>query len=190
MVYHTRPAKWIFPSAVRPQGRSQDNIYREGGTFEFRVLPMGLCNSASTFQRLMNLVLSGLTYTSCLVYLDDIIVMSRTLEEHHTRLEEVFRRIRGAKLKLRPDKCVLLQKEATFLGHVVSAKGIKLDPKKLKAVKNWEAPRNLKEVRAYVGFISYYRRYIKDFSVTARALHALTRKNVRFEWTQGVSRRV
>ena len=71
----------------------------------------------------------------------------------------------------------------TFLGHVVSAAGIAMDPKKLEVVKSWPAPVNLKEVRAYVGFVSYFRRYIKDFSNTARPLHALTRKNVRFEWT-------
>ena len=153
------------------------------GSFQFRVLPMGLCNSASTFQRLMNMVLAGLTYTSCLVYLDDIIIMSRSLDEHLSRLREVFSRIRSAHLKLRPDKCVVLQKEVTFLGHVVSANGIAMDEKKLAAVRDWETPRCVKDVRAYVGFCSYYRRYLKDFSALCRPLHALTRKNVRFEWT-------
>ena len=103
----------------------------------------------------MNLVLSGSTYRTCLVYLDDIIVMARTIEEHQERLEEVFQRIRAAKLKLRPDKCSILQKEVTFLGHVVSAAGIAMDPKKIEAVRNWETPRNLKETRSYVGFCSY-----------------------------------
>ena len=145
---------------------------------------MGLCNSASTFQRLMNMVLAGLTYTSCLVYLDDIIVMTRTLEEHQQRLEEVFRRIRAAKLKLRPEKCVILQREVTFLGHVVSGNGIAMNEKKLAVVRDWETPRCLKDVRAHVGFCAYYRRYLKDFSSVAKLLHALTRKNAKFEWTE------
>ena len=83
----------------------------------------------------MNMVLAGLTYTSCLVYLDDIIIMASTLEEHQARLEEVFRRIRTAKLKLRPDKCTILQKEVVFLGHVVSAAGIKVDERKMAVVR-------------------------------------------------------
>ena len=140
--------------------------------------PMGLCNSASTFQRLMNLVLSGLTYKSCLVYLDDIIIMARSLEEHQVRLEEVFSRIRAAKLKLRPDKCSILRREVTFLGHVVSTDGIAMDERKLEVVRNWATPKNLKETRAYVGFCSYYRRYLKDFSALAAPLHALTRKTL------------
>ena len=144
---------------------------------------MGLCNSASTFQRLMNMVLAGLTYTSCLVYLDDIIIMASPLEEHQARLEEVFRRIRTAKLKLRPDKCTILQKEVVFLGHVVSAAGIMVDERKMAVVREWERPRNLKEVRSYIGFCAYYKRYIKDFSSIARPLHALSKKNARFEWT-------
>ena len=173
-----------FQVPLKPEDAYKTAFVVRGGSYKWKVLPMGLCNSASTFQRLMNMVLSGLNYTSCLVYLDDIIIMSRSLDEHLSRLEEVFQRIREAKLKLRPDKCVVLQRQVTFLGHVVSADGITMDPKKLEVVQKWGIPRNLKEVRAYVGFVSYYRRYIKDFSTTARALHALTRKNVKFEWTQ------
>ena len=103
-----------------PRDAHKTAFTSRSGSFQRKVLPMGLCNSASTFQRLMNMVFAGLTYTSCLVYLDDIIVMARLLEEHQKRLEEVFRRIQAAKLKLRPDKCVILQREVTFLGHVVS----------------------------------------------------------------------
>ena len=173
-----------FQVPLRPEDAHKTTFIVRGGCYKERVLPMGLCNSASTFQRFMKMVLSGLNYTSCLVYLDDIIIMARSLNEHLSRLKEVFERIRDAKLKLRPDKCVILQKQVNFPGHVVSTEGTTMDPKKLEVVQKWETPRNLKEVRAYVGFISYYRRYIKDFSTTARALHALTRKNVKFEWTQ------
>ena len=168
---------------LNPRDAHKTAFISRSGSWQWRVLPMGLCNSASTFQRLMNMVLAGLTYTSCLVYLDDIIIMASTLEEHQARLEEVFRRIRTAKLKLRPDKCTILQKEVVFLGHVVSAAGIKVDERKMAVVREWERPRNLKEVRSYIGFCAYYKRYIKDFSSIARPLHALSKKNARFEWT-------
>ena len=144
---------------------------------------MGLSNSAATFQRLMNLVLAGLTYESCLVYLDDIVIFAPTLEIHLERMRNVFDRIRQAKLKLRPDKCHLLQKEIKFLGHIISERGIAMDPDKLACVRSWPAPVKLKEVRAFVGLCSYYRRYIQGFSLIARPLHALTKKNARFEWS-------
>ena len=173
---------------LNPRDAHKTAFVARSDYWQWKVLPMGLCNSASTFQRLMNLVLSGLTYKSCLVYLDDIIIMARSLEEHQSRLEEVFSRIIAAKLKLRPDKCSILRREVTFLGHVVSADGIAMDEKKLKAVRNWATPKNLKETRAYVGFCSYYRQYLKDFSALASPLHALTRKNARFEWTEECQR--
>ena len=168
---------------LNPRDAHKTAFISKNGSFQWRVLPIGLCNSASTFQRLMNMVLAGLTYTSCLVYLDDIIIMAGTLEEHRTRLEEVFRRFRTAKLKLRPDKCTILQKEVVFLGHVVSAAGIRVDEQKMAVVREWGTPRNLKEVRSYIGFCAYYKRYVKDFSAIARPLHALSKKNARFEWT-------
>ena len=169
---------------LNPKDAHKTAFIARSGYWQWRVLPMGLCNSASTFQRLMNMVLSGLTYKTCLVYLDDIIVMASSLDEHLARLEEVFSRIRAAKLKLRPDKCSLLQKEVTFLGHVVSAAGIAMDERKLEAVRSWETPKNLKETRSFVGFCAYYRRYVRNFSAIAKPLHALTKKNVRFEWSE------
>ena len=111
-------------------------------------MPMGLSNSAATF-RLMNLVLAGLTYKSCLVYLDDIIIFAPTLEIHLERMKAVFDRIHGAKLELRPDKCYLLQREIKFLGHMFSEKGVAMDPGKLDCVASWPAPKKLKDVRAF-----------------------------------------
>ena len=92
------------------------------------------------------MVLAGLTYVYCLVYLDDIIAMAPTAEEHNRRLEEEFSRIRAAKLKLRLDKCRILQREVNFLGHVVSGYGISMDPKKLEAIQNCPTTKNLKEI--------------------------------------------
>ena len=168
---------------LNPRDANKTSFISRGGCYKWKVLPMGLCNSAWTFQRLMNMVLASLTYSICLVYLDDIIVMAPSVEEHQRRLEEVFKRIREAKLKLRPDKCRILQKEVTFLGHVVSDAGIAMDPKKLEAVRDWPTPKNLKETRGFMGLCAYYRKFIRSFSETARPLHALTRKNEPFVWS-------
>ena len=102
---------------------------------------MGLCNAPGAFQRLMEIVLSGLTYEIVLVYLDDIIVFGRTFHEHLNRLEKVFYRIREANLKISPSKCALFQTKLTFLGHVVSPNGIQTDPSKVEAVKNYPVPK-------------------------------------------------
>jgi hypothetical protein len=91
-------------------------------------MAMGLMNSGATFQRLMDMLMAGLVFESCLVYLDDIIVFSRSLDEHFERLEAVFKRLRASGLKLKPSKCRLLQKQVGFLGHVVSEDGIATDP--------------------------------------------------------------
>ena len=131
----------------------------------------------------MDLVMSGLNYESLLVYLDDIIVFFESLEVHLVRLELLFLRLEAAGLKLKASKCHIMQQRVLFLGHVVTPQGITTDPDKIKLVTDWPPPRNLKEVRSFVGLCSYYRRYVKDFARVAEPLHGLTRKNVRFEWT-------
>jgi len=152
------------------------------GIYGFKVLPFGLCNAPSTFQRLVDLALSGLTWKVCLAYLDDLIVFSRTFDEHLDRLQLVFDRLEEADLKLKPSKCSVLQERVKFLGSVVTANGIEPDPDKVQAVANWPRPQNLTEVRSFVALASYYRRHIHSFAEIARPLHELTKKNARFEW--------
>jgi hypothetical protein len=124
------------------------------GLYQYTVMPMGLMNAPSTFQRLMDLVLSGLLYEACLVYLDDIIIFSRTLPEHLSRLEEVFKRLINAGLKLKPSKCRLLQVKVEFLGHVVSAEGIATDPAKTDIIAKWPVPKNVHDIRSFLGICS------------------------------------
>jgi len=131
----------------------------------------------------MDCVLAGLSYITCLVYLDDIIIFSRTFDEHITRLDEVFRRIRQANLKLKPSKCSLCQRQVEFLGHIVSGNGISMQPEKIEAIRTWPSCRNATEVRAFLGTAGYYRRFIKDFSVIASPLYELLKKDVPYEWT-------
>ena len=107
------------------------------GLYEFNVMPFGLCNAPGTFQRLMEQVLSGLHWRTCLIYIDDVIAYSPTFEEHVVRLREVIGRFRGAGLKLKPSKCELFKTRVKYLGHVVSAKGVEVDLEKVEAVVNW-----------------------------------------------------
>ena len=125
-------------------------------------MPFGLSNAPATFQRLMENCLGDMNMQSCLIYLDDIVVFSRTFEEHIERLEKVFERLVEAGLKLSPAKCNLFQKELKYLGHIVSPEGIATDPKKVECVREWPVPQNLKQLQSFLGFIGYYRRFIKD----------------------------
>lgn len=107
-------------------------------------MPFGLCNAGATFQRLMDIVMTGLHLDICLVYLDDIITYSRTIEEHLDRLNVILQRLRSAGLKPKPEKCALFQKPVFFLDHVISDKGIGTDPQKIKAVVEWPVPKCVK----------------------------------------------
>ena len=152
------------------------------GLFQFKVMPFGLCNSSSTFERLMETVLRGLQWQICLIYMDDIIVFGTDFNEELHRLKSVFSRLRDAGLKLKPKKCKFFQKSVPFLGHIVSNKGVATDPEKINSVKNWPIPTSVTEVRSFLGLASYYRRFIKGFAGIASPLHKLTEKGHTFLW--------
>ena len=142
------------------------------------------CNAPATFQRVIEQALSGLQWHITVLYLDDIIVYSRTFVEHLKNLKTVFDRLDSANLKLKAKKCKFFRKEVTFLGHVISEKGVKTDSSKTDTVNNWTTPTNVSELRSFLGLVSYYRRFIKDFAKIARCLHELTSKNKKWTWTQ------
>ena len=141
------------------------------GFYEFHRMPFGLCNAPATFQRLMERCMGDLNLRDCLIYLDDVIIFSSTFEEHLDRLEAVFSRLEQHKLKLKASKCEFMKARVTYLGHVVSENGIETDPEKTNAVKSWPIPTSVKDVRAFLGFTGYYRRFIKDFAKIARPLN-------------------
>ena len=118
------------------------------GLFQFKVTPFGLTNAPSTFQSLMELVLRGLHWSTCLVYSDDIIVYSSTIDEHFTRLREVFGQLQRAGLKIKPSKCSLFRKNIKYLGYIILEAGIQTDYEKAHCVQNWPVPKNLTELRA------------------------------------------
>jgi len=129
----------------------------------------------------MDLALHRLNFFMCLVYLDDIIVYSLTVEEHLIRLKKLFHRLRTANLKLKPSKCHLLRAEIKFWGHVVSAERVFTDPSKVEAVRDWPVPEDVHEVRSFLGHTSYYRHFVPTFAEIAAPLHALTMKNRKFD---------
>ena len=161
--------------------KSAFTTYR--GLFEFIRMPFGLCNAPATFQRLMQTVLSGLEYKSCFIYVDDVLVASKTFEDHLIHLREVFSRLRSSNLRLKPKKCELIRDKVPYLGHVVSAQGIEPDQAKTERIKNYPTPTDVTEVRRFLGLASYYRRFVPKFASIASLMHALTKKSVPFQWT-------
>ena len=141
-----------------PADREKTAFATPDGLYQFRVMPFGLCNAPGTFQRLMERVLRGLHWRTCLFYLDDIIIFSKTVQDHLLRLAEVFTRLRNAGLKLKPGKCHLLRKSVHYLGHVVSNRVVETDPAKIKCIAEWPTPSNAKELRQFLGLASYYRK--------------------------------
>ena len=143
------------------------------GFWECECMPFGLTNAPATFQRLMESCLGELHLNWCIIYLDDIIVFSRTPEEHLHRLKAVISKLRAAGLKLKPTKCDLFKQQINYLGHVVSKEGVSTDPDKITAVTEWPKPTTVTEVRSFPGFVSYYRRFIPNFSKVAKPLNQL-----------------
>ena len=173
---------WQVP--LDADAREKSAFATRSGLWKWRVLPFGLTSAPATFQRLMERVLYGLHWKSLLLYLDDIIVIAPDFKTHIQRLEEVFRRLQGAGLKLKPSKCELLQEEVRYLGHIVSPAGVATDPEKAEAVRDWPVPQGVKELQAFLGTVGYYRQYIKNFATDAGPLHRLTAKGVDWEWNE------
>lgn len=154
------------------------------GHYEFNRMPFGLKNAPATFQRLMNLVLSGLTGIKSFVYLDDIVVYGNSLQNHNDNLKDIFNKLREHNLKLQPDKCEFLRKEVAYLGHVISDEGIRPNPDKVVTIKEIRVPKNPKDIKSFLGLVGYYRKFIPNFSLLAKPLTTLLKKNQKFEWSK------
>ncbi|KAL7825810.1 hypothetical protein SRHO_G00335480 [Serrasalmus rhombeus] len=146
------------------------------GLFEWNRMPFGLCNAPSTFQRLMQRLFGDQQCQSLLLYLDDIVVFSSSVSQHIQRLEVVLDRLQREGLKAKLEKCAFFQQEVSYLGHVISAKGVSTDPAKVEAVAQWRRPQTVSELRSFLGFASYYRRFVEGFAQLAGPLHRLVAK--------------
>ena len=163
--------------------REKTAVITHKGLFQFTVLPFGLCNAPSTFERFMEAMLGALVGQVCLVYIDDVIVFGDTAELCLQNLDKVLGAIQETGLKLKASKCHLMQREVQFLGHVVTASGIATDPEKVRVVKDWPVPETVTALRAFLGFTGYYRNFVRDFANQAAPLYALTQKGVDYTWT-------
>ena len=152
------------------------------GSYKWLVMPMGLTGSPPTFQCLVEKVLVGLNWKICVPYIDDIIVFSKTAEEHLERLRLVFERFRTANLKVNPAKCDFFRTNVQFLGHIVSKDGLQADPSKVEAVQNFPTPKSQTDVKSFLGLASYYRRFVPNFAGIARPLHQASEGSSNFHW--------
>ena len=155
------------------------------GHWEYRRLHFGLKTAPATFQKLMNSVLSELTYTRCYVHLDNIVIYARSLADHNTKLREVLDRLRMDKLKLQPDKFESLRTEVNYLGYQITEAGVRPDPQKVAAIEQFPTPTTAKQLKTFCGKISYYRRFIPNCSRIASPLYKLLKKDAKFVWTEG-----
>lgn len=154
------------------------------GFYQWKVLPFGLSVAPSSFTRMMTIAFSGLKPEQAFIYMDDLIVIGFTKKQHILNLKSVFDTCRRCNLKLNPDKCQFFRSEVYFLGHKCTSAGILPDPAKLHAVHKYPVPKDKAEVKRFVAFANYYRRFIKDFSGVAKPLNQITRKSVTFVWSK------
>ena len=154
----------------------------DNGHYEYNRMPFGLKGAPATFQRLMDRVLVGLQGVELFVYIDDIVVYAATLDEHDQKIFRLFRRLSDAGLRLQPEKCTFLATEVAYLGHTISAEGVRPNPAKIEAVKNFPVPRNPKNIKEFLGLIGYYRRFIPNLANRAKPLTELLRKGRAFVW--------
>jgi hypothetical protein len=153
------------------------------GHYEYVVMPFGLANVPTTFMDLMNRVFHDFLDQFVIVFIDDILIYSKSLDEHKDHLRRVLQRLRKKQLYAKFSKCEFWLDKVIFLGHVVSKDGISVKPKKVEAILNWERPTSVHEIRSFLGLADCYRRFVEGFSKLSRLLTALTKKNARFLWT-------
>ncbi|CAI7860634.1 unnamed protein product [Closterium sp. NIES-53] len=152
------------------------------GSYEYLIMPFGLTNAPATFQAEMNHILRPLVDECVVVYLDDILIYSRDMKQHIKHLRRVFEILRREEFYAKLSKSEFALKKVQFLGHMVSAQGVHVDPKKIEAVRTWKTPENVKELQQFLGFANYYNRFVPQYAKIATPLTNLLKKNTPFKW--------
>ena len=181
-------ASGFWQIRVHPDSQEKIAFVIPQSLLKFKVMPFGLCNDPAVFQRLMQCVLMGFNPAEgpdfVSVYIDDVLVFSRTLKEHLEHLRLVITRLAEANLKLKPIKCRFVCKEVEYLGHLITPSGLKFNPQLVSAVQEFQTPRDIRELRRFLGQAPCYRKFIPRFAKVAEPLHRLTRKEAEFLWSQ------
>ena len=173
---------------MEKESREKTAFVTHKGLFEFKVMPFGLTNAPATFQRLMDIVLAGLKWNCCLVYIDDVVIYSPTFEQHLIDLDNVFKKLQVANLTLKASKCQLCRREMRYLGHIITSQGTKPDPDLIKSVINFPLPKKVKDIQSFLGLTGYYRRFIRDYAKVAepllKQLRNCQQSNHQVKWNQ------
>ena len=172
---------WQVP--VAEEDKKKTAFVTQKDLWQFNKMPFGLANAPATFQRMMEVVLAGLQWSECLIYLDDVIVFSSSFDMHMQRLGLVFERLEKANLKLKPSECQFVQSEVCYLEHAVSEKERQPNSERVKAVSEYPSPKDVSQLKTFLGMAGYYRRFIPNFSETAAPLYELLKKEKPFEWS-------
>ena len=152
------------------------------GTYEYLLMPFGLCNAPATFQRWINRTLQRFIDCCCIVYLDDVLIYSDNLEQHKRDVRKIINAIYRSGMRLKPSKCEFHHTETEYLGFIISQEGIKVDPIKTKAIRTWKTATRKKEIQSFLGFCNFYRKFIEGFSKIAKPLYQLTEKDQKWEF--------
>ena len=168
---------------IKPEDRKKTAFHTKYGLFEHVKMGFGLCNAPATFARVINLVLRGLNWKTVLAFLDDILVMGKSFNDHLTNLDEALQRFRQHGLKLKPKKCVFFQKEAEFLGRVIGPNKMAMTEEDCEVVQSWPTPTCSKDVERFMGLANYHRSFVKNFSELAEPLYSVVGK-YNFKWGQ------
>jgi hypothetical protein len=172
---------------IRPGDEWKTAFRTRYGHFEYTVMPFGLTNAPAVFQHMANDIFRDFLDVFTIVYLDDILIYSRTQEEHDTHVRQVLHRLREYGLYAKLEKCCFDRDQVEFLGYVVTPKGISMDPKKVQTILDWKTPCSVRDVQCFLGFANFYRKFIKNYSKVILPLTELTQKNQSFLWTTSAS---
>ncbi|GBG87127.1 hypothetical protein CBR_g44584 [Chara braunii] len=170
--------------AIRPEDQHKTAFQTRYGLYEFVVMPFGLCNAPGTFQRAMNRIFHDYLDKFVIVYFDDILIFNKTVEEHVAHLDKVLSLLRQHKFKINGEKCEFGCTRVLYLGHEIFAEGLKPDDAKVASIHDWPHPQSVTEMRSSLGMTSYYRNFVKNYSIVAAPLTDLTRLDTPWEWTE------
>jgi hypothetical protein len=152
------------------------------GHYEYRVMPYGVTGGPTTFQSVMNFILAALLRKCVVVFIDDILIYSKTWDDHLMHISQVLKILQTHHFHVKLSKCSFAQQQLTYLGHIVSSKGVATDPSKITIIKDWPQPKNIKELRSFLGMVGYYRRFVKQFGLICKPLTNLLKKGILFIW--------